>query len=119
MSFFQQPPSAYLLQDDEDESHIELYDMVADPLFFTANGEQTPIASDAVARHQRHKPGDLEATAEKNRLLLKNMKKTSRTYQNQQQQQQQNQHQPDLRQVVGLRNTLTCCVLPRQSYGKL
>lgn len=27
--------------------------------------------------------------------------------------------QPDLRQVVGLRNTLTCCVLPRQHYGKL
>ena len=26
---------------------------------------------------------------------------------------------PDLRQVVGLRNTLTCCVLPNRQYGKL
>ena len=39
----QQRPSAYLLQDNEDDSHIELYDMVADPLFFTANGKDTVI----------------------------------------------------------------------------
>ena len=50
--------------------------------------------------------------AEKSRNLPKNLRKPSRTYQSQHQ-------QPDLRQVVGLRNTLTCCVLPRQSYGKL
>jgi len=111
-----QRPSAYLLQDNEDDSHIELYDMVADPLFFTANGHGDPpnAIPDAMAPHQRHRPmpprDQLEA--EKSRNLPKNLRKPSRTYQSQHQ-------QPDLRQVVGLRNTLTCCVLPRQSYGKL
>merc|ERR1712088_102376 len=107
-------PSAYLLQDNEDDSHIELYDMVADPLFFTTNGHGDPhniALSNATVLHQRPRlrPDQVEA---ENRLQ-KNMRIPSRTYQI------QHQQQPDLRQVVGLRNTLTCCVLPRQSYGKL
>ena len=70
--------NAYVLQNDEDEAHIELYDMVADPKFFTgADPHQDPHPK------MPHHP------------------------------------QPDLRQVVGLRNTLTCCVLPNRQYGKL
>jgi hypothetical protein len=60
----------------------------------------------------RPMPSRDQLEAEKSRNLPKNLRKPSRTYQSQHQ-------QPDLRQVVGLRNTLTCCVLPRQSYGKL
>eukprot|EP00093_Oithona_nana_P010824 10824.XXX_566094_548508_1 [CDS] Oithona nana genome sequencing. len=71
--------NAYVLQNDEDEAHIELYDMVADPKFFTGADP-----------HQDHLPKMIP-----------------------------NHPQPDLRQVVGLRNTLTCCVLPNRQYGKL
>ena len=71
--------NAYVLQNDEDEAHIELYDMVADPKFFTGADP-----------HQEHLPKMIP-----------------------------NHPQPDLRQVVGLRNTLTCCVLPNRQYGKL
>ena len=73
---FQQ--NAYILQNDDDEAHIELFDMVPDPKFFTG---ADPTES--------QNPG----------IQINN--------------------QPDLRQVVGLRNTLTCCVMPRQNYGKL
>ena len=77
-SIFPFQNNAYVLQNDEDEAHIELYDMVADPKFFTG--------ADPHEHQPLHKPP---------------------------------QPPPDLRQVVGLRNTLTCCVLPNRQYGKL
>ena len=81
-------------------------------MYFTGHGEPPIAIPNAEALHQRERLMPDQLSTEKI-TPQKNLKKaTSRTYQSQ-------QHQPDLRQVVGLRNTLTCCVLPRQSYGKL
>jgi hypothetical protein len=89
----------YVLQaNDEDyegneSSNIELYDMVADPRFFN-NGLQKD--RDLLPQKQPPNGGPLL---------------TSRgSYY---------QDQPNLRQVVGLRNTLTCCVMQNQQYGKM
>ena len=77
--------NAYLLENTE-ESHVEMYDMIADPRFFrSANGP--PQSSET---HRTHETRETRS-----------------------------RHQPDLRQVVGLRNTLTCCVMQRPQYGKL
>ena len=81
---------------------------------FSYEGELERIERKSKTQNRTHRPmlSRDQLEAEKSRNLPKNLRKPSRTYQSQHQ-------QPDLRQVVGLRNTLTCCVLPRQSYGKL
>ena len=93
--------NAYLLENTED-SHIEMYDMVTDPRFLrgsganTQNGDQNvPSSIHLVPREKSRQNAARETTRNSSA------------------------RQPDLRQVVGLRNTLTCCVMQRPHYGKL
>ena len=89
--------SAYLLENTDDDSHIEMYDMVTDPRYFRC-APPPPVIT-----HQDTNGGGTSYRTRENR-------ETSRG---------NSSRQPDLRQVVGLRNTLTCCVMQRSQYGKL
>ena len=95
--FFQH--SAYLLENTDDDSHIEMYDMVTDPRYFRCAPPPPVIA------HQ-----DTNGSGTSYNRTRENHE-TSRGG--------NSSRQPDLRQVVGLRNTLTCCVMQRSQYGKL
>ena len=91
--------SAYLLENTDDDSHIEMYDMVTDPRYFRC-APPPPVIT-----HQ-----DASGGSGTSYRTTRENRETSRG---------NSSRQPDLRQVVGLRNTLTCCVMQRSQYGKL
>ena len=95
--FFQH--TAYLLENTDDDSHIEMYDMVTDPRYFRCAPPPPVIV------HQDTTSGSGGTSY--------------RTRENRETSRGNSSRQPDLRQVVGLRNTLTCCVMQRSQYGKL
>ena len=92
--------SAYLLENTDDDSHIEMYDMVTDPRYFRC----APPPPSVIAHQDTNGSGTSYNRTRENH-------ETSRGG--------NSSRQPDLRQVVGLRNTLTCCVMQRSQYGKL
>ena len=110
--------------------------MVADPRFFTtyeshdcAQSRQIqPDFEEESLNRRLETPSKLfkhhRSSLSKDNILKRNSQPKQRQDKSYQariksNQNQQQINQPDLRQVVGLRNTLTCCVLPRQHYGKL
>ena len=93
--------NAYLLENTED-SHIEMYDMVTDPRFLRGSGANTQTGDQNV-------PSSINV-ATQGKFRQNATRETTRN---------SSARQPDLRQVVGLRNTLTCCVMQRPHYGKL
>ena len=79
-----------------------MYDMVADPRFLRGSGANAQNGGD------QNVPSSINVVPrEKFRQNARESAARNST------------RQPDLRQVVGLRNTLTCCVMQRPHYGKL